>query len=95
MITTGSWTQLLLANLGLNLPLSIMPCQLAFFRADKPEDYEPRTLPVFMAHMNDNYGEIPYGIPSVDGSGVKISTFYGWQTVNHSKQVDYAPKDEW
>jgi len=65
------------------------------FRADKPEDYEPGKLPVFMAHMNGSYGEIPYGIPSMDGSGVKISTFYGWQTVNHPKQVDYTPKDEW
>jgi sarcosine oxidase len=95
VITVGSWTRSLLATLGLNLPLSIMPCQLAFFKADKPEDYELGKLPVFMAHMNGSYGEIPYGIPSINGSGVKISTFYGWQTVNHPKQVDYNPKDEW
>ena len=68
VITTGSWTRVLLENLGLNLPLSIMPCQLAFFKADKPEDYEPGKLPVFMAHMNGSYGEIPYGIPFINGA---------------------------
>ncbi len=93
VITAGSWTKLLLADLGLNLPLRIMPCQIAFFEADKPEDYEPGNLPIFLAHINGIYGEIPYGIPSVDGSGVKISTFYDWQTVTHPNQVDYTPKD--
>ncbi len=95
VITAGSWTKPLLADLGLNLPLRIMPCQIAFFEADKPEDYEPGNLPIFLAHINGIYGEIPYGIPSVDGSGVKISTFYGWQTVTHPNQVDYTPKDDW
>jgi glycine/D-amino acid oxidase-like deaminating enzyme len=32
--------------------------------------------------MNGDYGEMPYGIPHEDPSiGVKITTFYGWDTV--------------
>lgn len=95
VITAGSWAKTLLGTLGLNLPLSIMPCQLAFFQADPPQHYQPGTLPVFLAHFKGDYGEVPYGIPSYHNSGVKISTFYGWQTLNHPSQVNYTPNDAW
>ncbi|MEL6249654.1 MAG: FAD-dependent oxidoreductase, partial [Cyanobacteria bacterium J06627_15] len=58
--------------------------------------FEPGTFPVFFAHMNGIYGEMPYGIPHEDPSiGVKITTFYGWDTVDRPSEVDYAPSQAW
>ena len=46
--------------------------------------------------MNGDYGEMPYGIPHEDPSiGVKITTFYGWDTVDKPSEVDYTPSQEW
>ncbi|MBC6420264.1 MAG: FAD-dependent oxidoreductase [Hormoscilla sp. SP5CHS1] len=94
-MTAGSWAKTLLSPLGIELPLKIMPCQLAFFQPDNPEDYQPGRFPVFIAHMNGDYGEMPYGIPSDRDSGVKITTLYGWETVSHPREVDYTPDDNW
>lgn len=95
VIAAGSWAKTLLSPLGIELPLKIMPCQLAFFQPDNPEDYQPERFPVFAAHMNGDYGERPYGIASYQDSGVKITAFYGWETVSHPSQVDYTPDDNW
>ena len=96
VITAGSWTKSLLAPLGIDLPLRIMPCQLGFYQPTDKKAFAPDRFPVFFAHMNGDYGEMPYGIPHEDDSiGVKVTTFYGWQTVEHPSQVDYTPSDEW
>jgi len=96
ILTTGSWAKGLLAQQGIDLPLKIMPCQLAFYQPGTPADYEPGKFPVFFAHMNGDYGEMPYGIPHEDPSiGLKITTFYGWDTVNQPSDVDYTPSQEW
>lgn len=95
VITAGSWSKQLLAQQGIKLSLEIMPCQLGFFEPDKPAEYEPGRFPVFFAHMNGDYGEMPYGIPSNNGSGLKVTTFYGWDTVSSPAQVDYTPDEDW
>ncbi len=96
IVTAGSWTKALLAQQGIDLPLKIMPCQLGFYRPDRPTDFTPGRFPVFFAHMDDEYGEMPYGIPHDDEFiGVKVTTFYGWQTVDHPSEVNYTPSKEW
>ncbi|MGF1481399.1 MAG: N-methyl-L-tryptophan oxidase [Cyanophyceae cyanobacterium] len=95
VITAGSWAKQLLAQQGLTLSLEVMPCQLGFFEPVFPAEYEPGRFPVFFAHRNGDYGEMPYGIPSHDGSGLKVTTFYGWDTVSSPAQVDYTPDDDW
>ena len=95
VITTGSWTKNILAEQGLQLPLKIMPCQVGFFEPDKPENFQTGNFPVFLAHMTGDYGEFPYGIPICEHTGVKISTFYGWKTVDDVSEVDYTPSTEW
>lgn len=95
IITAGSWAKHHLSPLGVELPVRIMPCQLAFFAPENQADYEPGRFPVFFAHMNGDYGEMPYGIPAHDNSGVKITTFYGWDTVSDPSEVDYNPDPQW
>ena len=97
VLTVGSWAKALLAKQGIDLPLKIMPCQLGFYQPTKAaETFAPGTFPVFFAHMNGIYGEMPYGIPHEDPSiGVKITTFYGWNTVNTPDEVDYTPSQQW
>ncbi|MEM0981209.1 MAG: N-methyl-L-tryptophan oxidase [Cyanobacteria bacterium P01_H01_bin.58] len=96
VLTTGSWAKGLLAQQGIDLPLKIMPCQLGFYQPSNPASFEPGTFPVFFAHMNGDYGEMPYGIPHEDPSlGVKVTTFYGWDTVKIPAEVDYTPSEAW
>ncbi|MEO1209536.1 MAG: N-methyl-L-tryptophan oxidase [Cyanobacteria bacterium J06638_20] len=96
VLTAGSWAKGLLAKQGIDLPLKIMPCQLGFYQPSNPASFEPGTFPVFFAHMNGDYGEMPYGIPHEDPSlGVKITTFYGWDTVATPDEVDYTPSEAW
>ena len=96
ILTTGSWAKGILAEQGIDLPLKIMPCQLGFYQPDSVSDFAPGNFPVFFAHMNGSYGEMPYGIPHEDPSiGVKITTFYGWDTVKSPEDVDYTPSQAW
>lgn len=96
VVTVGSWAKSMLAEQNVDLPLKIMPCQLGFYQPLKPELFTPGTMPVFFAHMNGDYGEMPYGIPHEDASiGYKLTTFYGWDTVDRPDEIDYTPSDEW
>ncbi|MGD1942496.1 MAG: N-methyl-L-tryptophan oxidase [Leptolyngbyaceae cyanobacterium] len=96
VLTVGSWAKGLLAEQGIDLPLKIMPCQLGFYEPKNAADFEPGKFPVFFAHMNGDYGEMPYGIPHEDPSvGVKVTTFYGWDTVDKPSEVDYTPSQAW
>ncbi|MGK7871987.1 MAG: N-methyl-L-tryptophan oxidase [Xenococcaceae cyanobacterium] len=95
VIAAGSWNKNILADLDWQLPLTIMPCQLGFIEPDNYEEFKPGRFPVFLAHMKGDYGEMPYGLPLCDHTGVKISTFYGWETVDDVSEVDYTPSSEW
>ncbi len=96
VLTAGSWAKALLAEQGIHLPLKVMPCQLGFYQPTQPQHFQPGRFPVFFAHMNGDYGEMPYGIPHDDPAiGLKVTAFYGWNTVDHPSQVDYAPSDVW
>lgn len=94
-IAAGSWSKKLLSQVGIELPLKIMPCQVAFFQPENRADYQPENFPVFLAHLDIEAGEKPYGIPSYQNSGVKVTTFYGWETVSDPQQVDYTPDRHW
>ncbi|MGK7931339.1 MAG: N-methyl-L-tryptophan oxidase [Microcystaceae cyanobacterium] len=95
IITTGSWSNSLLSQLGLTLPLKIMVCQLAFFQRQRQVSFNQDKFPIFLACLTGKYGEYPYGIPTADPNIVKFSTFYGWETVDSINEVDYTPSVEW
>jgi monomeric sarcosine oxidase len=96
VITAGGWAKDLLAMLNLDLPLWIMPTQIVFFQPDRPADYGTDRFPVFLLQGVDNHcADEYYGIPTHDGVGVKISTFYGWDLVERPDEVDYNPSQVW
>lgn len=94
IITAGGWAGKLLSGIGLDLPLSVMRCQEVYFEpTQNPADYDAARMPVFIFHT-PKYGEfIPYGLPSIDGSGVKAG-FHGGPRYQHPSEINYAPDTE-
>lgn len=93
IITAGSWAKSVLGNLGLDLPLAPMRCQVAYFRPVNPREYEPERFPTFIAHLGHVYGRLPYGMASYSHSGVKVA-FHKGQSLNHPSEVNYTPDDD-
>jgi sarcosine oxidase len=93
IITAGAWAKPLLASIGLDLPLQPVRCQEAYFQPDRsPEIFTTEQMPVFIFHGVDDRGFKAYGLPSVDGSGVKIA-YHGGTPFDHPSQISYTPDE--
>ncbi|MCY3978143.1 MAG: N-methyl-L-tryptophan oxidase, partial [Chloroflexi bacterium] len=90
IITAGSWAKSLLRETGLELPLTVLRCQLNFMAPADIELYEAEHCPVWIAHMSARFPENPYGIPSHEGSGFKAA-FHGGAAVRRHTEIDYTP----
>lgn len=77
ILAAGAWQNQVLESLGVHLPLTPVKCQENYFEADVPEDFEVGKFPIFLAHLPEGYGVMPYGLPSLDGSGFKIGLHGG------------------
>ncbi len=77
VIAAGAWMRSLLLPLGLDLPLQPIAPQEIYFNPLDAAQFAPERFPIFIAHLQADYGNIVYGIPSVDGSGVKIALHSG------------------
>lgn len=94
IITAGAWTRGLLASIGLDLPLQPVRCQEAHFQpVTAPNNFTADHMPVFISHGTDEHGHKAYGLPSVDGSGVKVA-YHGGTPVDDPSQIDYEPSPE-
>ena len=94
-IATGSWARPLLARQGVTLPLAVMPAQLGFFQPRARTLFDSARCPVFLGHLDGEWGQKPYGIPAHDGCGVKLTTLYGWDTVASPSDADRSPDPHW
>ncbi|MDX2159711.1 MAG: N-methyl-L-tryptophan oxidase [bacterium] len=91
ILTAGVWAKGLLGALGLELPLIGARCQENYFDpAGSPERYRPGAMPIFIHHDRFDQRDGFYGIPSIDGSGVKIAV-HGGDPVLPETGIDYAP----
>lgn len=72
IITAGGWMRALMGSLGIELPLVPIAAQENYFIPENPAEYEIGRFPVFLAHLKHEFGYMMYGLPSIDGSGVKI-----------------------
>lgn len=79
VVCAGAWANDLLAPLGAHLPLRPVLCQENYFEIAGLEDYSLGRFPVFIAHLLSDYGypSEPYGLPSIAGSGLKLSLHGG------------------
>lgn len=94
IITAGAWGKSLLASIGLDLPLQPIRCQEAYFQPDAERNlFAAEQMPVFIYHGNDYRGFKAYGLPSIDGSGVKVA-YHGGTPFDHPSQISYMPDDE-
>lgn len=74
IVAAGAWLKPLLQPTGITLPLQPIRTQEIYFNA--ADSFDNDTFPLFIWHLDAEYGRALYGIPSVDGSGVKIA-FHG------------------
>ena len=71
VLTAGSWTQPLLAALGIAVPLTILQEQLAFFRVRDPQNHTPDRLPPLM-HRFPGTTSLGSVFPIFDHEGIKV-----------------------
>lgn len=94
VVTAGAWAGRLLADVGVNLPLQPLRCQVAYFNPqdEHPMQYDSSQMPVYIWHRHQNINEAMYGLPSLNGSGVKAA-FHTGQKVAHPSEVNYTPDE--
>ncbi len=74
IISAGAWAGLLLATLGLTLPLAVTQEQYAFFAVQTTGWFQPDRMPVFI-HYGDPAGSRRmeyYGFPIFGHTGIKV-----------------------
>lgn len=76
IIAAGAWARPLLLSHGVDLPLRPIRCQENYFSAADPVRFGAGEMPVFIAHVS-GFPFLPYGLPSVNGSGFKIGLHGG------------------
>ena len=92
IVTAGSWAKALLRSTGLDLPLTVLRCQLNFMAPANMNFYESERCPVWIAHVSGRFPETLYGIPSHEGSGFKAA-FHGGAAVPNLAEIDYKPDE--
>lgn len=93
VVTAGSWARSLLADTGLDLPLTVLRCQLNFMSTSRSSQYDSDSCPVWIAHVSSLFPETLYGIPSHAGSGFKVA-FHGGAPHYHPSEINYDPDPE-
>ena len=71
ILAAGSWLRPLLAPLGIDLPLTVLQEQLAFFRVHDPAAHRPDRLPLLM-HRFPGTTSLGSVFPIYDHEGVKV-----------------------
>jgi monomeric sarcosine oxidase len=71
ILAAGSWLQPLLSPIGIDLPLTILQEQLAFFRVRDPENHGPDRLPLVM-HRFPGTTSLGSVFPIYDHEGIKV-----------------------
>ncbi len=79
VVAAGGWSAKLLAEVGLELPLTITQEQLAFFPARDGLDHRASAMPVFIDyHAPDPF----YGLPQIVVPGVKVGWHHRGQPID-------------
>lgn len=93
IVAANGWTNDLLGPHEVTLPLQTLHCQENYFAAAPAADYEVGRFPAFIAHVQDEWGTPAYGIPSVDGTGLKVAWHSG-PAISHPDAASQQPLAE-
>lgn len=77
IVTAGAWAGQLLKQVGLNLPLRPIKCQENYYLPIPLTPYESQNMPIFIGHGSEVSDYWIYGLPSVNGSGLKTGVHGG------------------
>lgn len=90
VLAAGGWANDLLRQVGVTLPLQVQRCQENYFAPEPARDFELGRFPAFIAYDQAEWGLPVYGIPSVDGSGLKVA-WHGGALLAHPVDSIQAP----
>jgi sarcosine oxidase len=90
ILVPGGWGSEVFRMAGLHIPLTVRKAQEQYFDALPPTDFEPERFPVFIAHLQESYGWMPYGLPSMASSGLKVG-MHGGPLVDDVNTMDRTP----
>lgn len=86
VITAGSWSSRVMADL--KLPLTLRRMLLGWFRAGEAHRLD-RGAPCFIFDFEDDFF---YGFPMIDGATFKIASHHGFETMENPEEKDaHAP----
>lgn len=88
VVTAGAWATKLLADIG--VPLTVMRQVMLWFRPETPAQFRRDRFPVFL--FETDRGAF-YGMPMIDGLGVKIARHYGAPELASPADVDWITSD--
>ncbi len=93
VITAGSWAgKLIQETTGSVLPLQPLRVQEVLFNS--PDDsYTHEHMPIYIYHADFDKGGGLYGLPSIEGSGVK-SGIHGGLNIDHPSHINYTPDED-
>src|SRR5215207_9809143 len=90
ILVPGAWGKKIIGMVGIDLPLTPVHAQEQYFAAEPAADYTTDRFPVFIAHMSREFGVWPYGLPSIDGSGLKVG-MHGGPAIPDVDMMDREP----
>ena len=89
VVTAGAWATRLLADLG--VPLAVMRQTLLWFDVKaRAAEFRRDRFPIFIA---DPPGEPFYGLPAIDGYGLKVARHYGAPELPNPDGVNWNVAD--
>lgn len=79
VLTSGAWTNRVLASLGIDLPLTVTQEQVTYFVPRNLDDFSPQRFPIWITH--DECGLSFYGFPVYGEKAAKAAQDLGGRVV--------------
>lgn len=89
VVTSGAWTNQVLADAGAGLPLTVTQEQVTYYTTPHPAEFAPERFPVFMWHGRHNF----YGFPVYGEAATKLGEHMGGPEVTaETRTFDPDPR---
>jgi sarcosine oxidase len=86
VVTADAWTNDVVGELGVQLPLTVTQEQVSYFKPDRPEDFVPGRFPVWIWMDDPSF----YGFPTFGEPAVKSGQDVGGRTTTGDDR-DFVP----